>query len=348
MSDVRTMPAGLLLDCRTDLLERLQDPGFRDQVAFLLASQAGQVPSQALKGKSREEIREKWVERHRPAVATMANHLRVGEVYRVSPDMTSMVVFAASQLDASDVVDRSLAPTQCGIVRFDQPLKMQDIRGKTMLINWLVWGPYRSIDNEAVTTVWAFNDTISNPDDAHREMLAMADRDLPGMGSEWYQKFVGRFATVGCDFLFDGSPLGEEMAPPSPKQMLEVLEEGVDPHPGTNSRRYIHALWLLLNQTVTKIETEEADRPARRRAGKAKLPAKVTVIRLRREVSTLDRVPGESQVQWQHRWIVRGHWRWQACGAGRAERRRIWINPFVKGPESAPFVQSEKIYSLDR
>jgi hypothetical protein len=33
-------------------------------------------------------------------------------------------------------------------------------------------------------------------------------------------------------------------------------------------------------------------------------------------------------------WIVRGHWKMQAHGAGRALRKRIWIEPFWKGEES--------------
>ena len=37
----------------------------------------------------------------------------------------------------------------------------------------------------------------------------------------------------------------------------------------------------------------------------------------------------------RHRFVVRGHWRNQACGAGRAERRRKWIEPFWKGPAGA-------------
>jgi len=33
------------------------------------------------------------------------------------------------------------------------------------------------------------------------------------------------------------------------------------------------------------------------------------------------------------KFIVRGHWRNQAHGPGRSERKRIWIEPFWKGPE---------------
>lgn len=33
--------------------------------------------------------------------------------------------------------------------------------------------------------------------------------------------------------------------------------------------------------------------------------------------------------------LVRGHWRNQVCGAGRADRRYIWIEPYWKGPEES-------------
>jgi hypothetical protein len=33
--------------------------------------------------------------------------------------------------------------------------------------------------------------------------------------------------------------------------------------------------------------------------------------------------------------LVRGHWRRQACGPGLTERKTIWIQPFWKGPEES-------------
>lgn len=35
------------------------------------------------------------------------------------------------------------------------------------------------------------------------------------------------------------------------------------------------------------------------------------------------------------RWLVRGHWRQQACGKDRGQRRRTWVAPYWKGPERA-------------
>lgn len=36
------------------------------------------------------------------------------------------------------------------------------------------------------------------------------------------------------------------------------------------------------------------------------------------------------------RWVVRGHWRNQACGVGHADRARKWIEPYWKGREDDP------------
>lgn len=38
------------------------------------------------------------------------------------------------------------------------------------------------------------------------------------------------------------------------------------------------------------------------------------------------------------RFLVRGHWRLQACGSARTERRLTWIKPHYKGPEMAQLV----------
>ena len=43
------------------------------------------------------------------------------------------------------------------------------------------------------------------------------------------------------------------------------------------------------------------------------------------------------------RWIVRGHWTHQAYGPGRESRRLQYIEPYIKGPEGAPLVATEKV-----
>ncbi len=45
---------------------------------------------------------------------------------------------------------------------------------------------------------------------------------------------------------------------------------------------------------------------------------------------------GAAGAHWKlaHRFIVRGHWRNQAFGPARSERKRLWIEPHWKGPET--------------
>lgn len=46
-----------------------------------------------------------------------------------------------------------------------------------------------------------------------------------------------------------------------------------------------------------------------------------------------DDVANRAAWQISKRFVVRGHWRDQACGPGRQMRRRMWIQPYWKGPE---------------
>jgi len=91
-----------------------------------------------------------------------------------------------------------------------------------------------------------------------------------------------------------------------------------------------------LTQTPGHIE-----RHARKRYEKAfKTTPTVHVIALRK--SAVERVEsGEGTgSKLKVRFVVRGHAKLQPCGPGRADRKLIWIDPFVKGPEDAPFKES--------
>lgn len=58
-------------------------------------------------------------------------------------------------------------------------------------------------------------------------------------------------------------------------------------------------------------------------------------VDLRKELS--DYASGRPGFRYKKvQWLVRGHWRNQAHGPGRSERKVIWIEPFFKGSENAP------------
>lgn len=115
-------------------------------------------------------------------------------------------------------------------------------------------------------------------------------------------------------------------------------------------RRWLAALWLLASQVnVSDRVTENPDRAARRRSLRAKTDPRVTVVKLRRLRESSDHEPGAGTGRdWQHRWIVGGHWRNQPFGPGRSLRRPVWIAPYVKGPEGKPLVARPKVKALVR
>lgn len=51
-------------------------------------------------------------------------------------------------------------------------------------------------------------------------------------------------------------------------------------------------------------------------------------------------------IEHDHRWSVRGHWRRQPYGAGRAHRRLVWIDEQVRGPEDKPLWTPTKVHKL--
>lgn len=287
-------------------------------------------------------------------VRALKNYIEGAYAYRVTAEMCLVLAHAASALDEDDRIDPQLAPTGCGIVHFAKPIKVQDVRGKTMLVHWAVWGPTTYAGRNALALAF-YNDTWIEPD----EVWGDFQTGFPGLNKEAQDSIMddlGRWSSVHQTIMPAGMKLGpSQVAAPdvqvarimAEEEIPGVLETPEEVKSATNLHRYMHALFLLLNQTVVDIQEEEPNRATRRRMLRKGLPQKVTVIALRRHANA-NRQEGESLVEWSHRWIVRGHWRWQACGPNRSERRRIWIAPFVKGPEDKELIVTDKVYSLER
>ena len=116
-------------------------------------------------------------------------------------------------------------------------------------------------------------------------------------------------------------------------------------------RRWMLAFWALCADHITISRPARATtRRAERALGKTKPPPNygdVRVITLRRLTVKNDETT-HGTVDWTQRWIVNGHFRWQACGEGRKEHRLIYIAPYVKGPEDKPLVIRQDVRVLKR
>lgn len=137
----------------------------------------------------------------------------------------------------------------------------------------------------------------------------------------------------------------------SPMASEALIRFGHDPLPSASEEdeefiRTIRAMWLLMQQPLARDEQVEPDRAARKRLRRAgQEPATVRVIELRRPKTTSGH--GDSDREYHHQWIVRGHWR-QHWHPKRQVHRPVWIAPHIKGPDGAPLIGGEKVYALKR
>jgi hypothetical protein len=77
----------------------------------------------------------------------------------------------------------------------------------------------------------------------------------------------------------------------------------------------------------------------------------VQVIQLRK-AERVEREHTDSEhkhVDWSCRWVVKGHWKNQPCGAHSSDRKLIYVFPFPKGPDDKPFkAASTTVYEVNR
>lgn len=108
-------------------------------------------------------------------------------------------------------------------------------------------------------------------------------------------------------------------------------------------------LAAFLNSPFVNVERHRPvpiTKKARRRYGpRIGDPVSLNVVTLRAEVREAVRVEAGDGPRWKQRWLVRGHYRAQWYPSTRSHKV-IWVAPYVKGPEDAPFKQP--VYAVNR
>lgn len=146
-----------------------------------------------------------------------------------------------------------------------------------------------------------------------------------------------------------GMPIGDDVEAPT------ALAGGIDPHDLNLTwpvLRAVNASWALMQQ-VTLVESTpvQVDRGVRKAYARRDRPKpEVALVDVRRRYRADQRLgefgppaSGTDRQRGNWRWVVRGHWRNQACGPGRTERSRIWIADHWKGDAEAPLLATTKV-----
>jgi hypothetical protein len=268
-------------------------------------------------------------------VARLPSAVQTADAFFVAADMSDLIVHSANVLDSSDIADHRLAPTRSGFAYFEKPLEIKDVRGSTLLLNAILWQP---MSGGLLVHMW--NDQMRTPDEAAKDYARFLPEELA--------RAVGRWGYIGIAEYRTDNMIGDPEVKVSEAVIVKYAERGIEPMPTTNPNRLFHAFWLLLQQKIVMTGLERGDRKLTKRLLRAGVPGEVTVIALRHV--EYPEGEGEGQVYWRHRWIVRGFWRWQPYkdDAGEWARKRIWIDPYVKGPAGAPLKISKKVNAVVR
>ena len=287
--------------------------------------------------------------------------LDAGLAYYVDPRIHQLVTAAAESMPEETVVERDL-PSDYGFMLIPGGLSVIDIRGRALVYNAVQWALFGG----TIRVLWLTDkyDTKDSSNLIGREKL----------GEHWFDRMprltVGHASelrlglplplTFGPDFMVppdrkmrvihhrneDGSEsYGWQIDDNgyTPEELQEKMTISVRTDP---AMRWLLTCWRMMQQTITSVTEETAPRQMRRQLERKNLDTKVTVIALRHRAARGD---GHTEVEWSHRWLVRGHWRHQRCKEdGEWTTRLIYIHPHIKGPEDAPLIIRDHVYSLVR
>lgn len=265
----------------------------------------------------------------------------------IEPDMMTVVEAAVRSFRAEPLVETDLI-TQHGFLVLPRPLWIEPVAGTGRAkLNWTIaqWDVRSGMKpgGGIALTLWHDQRTPDELDERMTEDEAEAAKRL--------LRGVHYVPTHAVNW-----PFGEMH--PDPSHLTGAMDVQLA----------LQAVWRLLNQTIAVRSHARPPRAYLKRAQRAKLPTEhVTVVRLRRPASP----PTDDEpklVNWTHRWIVGGHWRWQwyrddaftghcghldndgnTCMATGGRHRQIWISPFVKGPEGLELIAPKsRIFVLER
>lgn len=115
--------------------------------------------------------------------------------------------------------------------------------------------------------------------------------------------------------------------------------------------RYFAAALALMEQRIIVSRAERPSRAARKRAADVWThEPTIRVVTLRRSAHEAGQSARSGDpVEWSCQWVVRGHWRQQACGPERSERRPVFVLPYVKGDPDKPLkAPADRVFAVIR
>ncbi|MBM9510061.1 hypothetical protein [Actinacidiphila acididurans] len=278
-----------------------------------------------------------------------AASLRAAELFFVATDMTRLAVAAGEALPAYRLHPEEL-PAQHGLLMWEEPVN-QGLRGgeattaPVIAVTWAV-----RTGGVAVRT-WVHREdwlTYMAEGDARAGIRDLTPDEVRAVRQRYPQPITAMAETW---LPFGKLPGWLFSAPPPGLSLYEQEDRARTLGWLQQVERALVVTWLLMGQTLATARDIEPPRSAVkfiRRIDPGMLAA-TRYVQLRHrgfgpEAQADAGGPGRT---YQHRWLVRGHWRnhWYPS---RQDHRPIWINTHVKGPNGAPLLDPDKLVNILR
>jgi hypothetical protein len=267
-----------------------------------------------------------------------AHRLKSADLFWVDAAMTELTIAASASMPEFSLMPEDL-PARSGLILFEKPIRQMEssddfadhvyVRAATWEIVsgsmpwdvWVSWYTDSTMNVESIDLLRLAAYLGSSTSKAERDKIRIRQA-MPALSYDFEEMLSFSAVPLAMRNAFTG----------------EIMKSSAYP------LKELITAWTLMQQPMVKASDAEFDRASRRRLQKAGIePKPVRVISLRRPTSTAGE-RGESGREYHHKWIVRGHWR-QQWYPSREVHRPVWIAPHVKGPEDAPLLGGDKVYS---
>jgi hypothetical protein len=136
----------------------------------------------------------------------------------------------------------------------------------------------------------------------------------------------------------------DDVAPGDPYHTPEAIASKAE------DRKLIAGMWALARTPMARVIEHHPPRAVARRSQRDGYSSSIQVLTLNRSAvetsGTMEMTENSVTVDWQHSWIVRPHWRWQAHGPGHTQRRLQLIQAYRKGPADKPLLGADRVWRV--
>jgi hypothetical protein len=282
--------------------------------------------------------------------------LRTAEVFVVRPNMCQLIEHATRDMP-EQILLPSDPPSDSGIAFFDEGLKdVFSSSGKdpedtppVMAVSWITSSVYIGPGAETYNATVNLDGASDKPE-TYRVIFftIFYDRDhhltrkMLMNSSKRTSTFIAKNSAHWPRLLMIDIAMWKYGELPN-RKVSHPLWGGMSKRDPIAGR--MQAFFALCRQELPSIERYEPTEKEMKWVRRLDMRTNpVSVILLRRKSG---RGLEGTEVEWSHRWLVRGHWR-QQWYPTLNEHRLIYINPHVKGPESKPFIVHDKVNILGR